>query len=189
MNIYRIDKVSSKLEYCLVTTHGNVDTYEVTNGLPVDDVPEDFRETQLSINEDKFGLELTDLLGSTNQFLMLEASCYERLAGSLRFEPIETHRFRLLDARGRVHSDDYLIVNPLESHPCMSRQHSDLLIDEDDGEIIRVRSLVLEANKLPPRDLFRVAEDPMEHLVTQQFVDAVAESGFTNFSFEKVPTV
>jgi len=189
MKIYRIDKVSSRLEYGLVTTHGNVDTYEVTNGVPLEEAPEDFRDTTLTLNEEKFGVELTDLLGCTNHFLMLRDEVYEALTTKLSLEPIEVYRFRLLDTKGHVHSDDYMIVNPLQPVPCMSRQHSDVLIDEDDGEILRVRKLVLEAAKLPPRDLFRAEEDPMEHLVTQRFVDAVTTAGYTNFNFELVPVV
>lgn len=189
MSIYRIDKVSQRPEWCLVEGDGTVQTYELTLGKPLLRGPEDFRDAQLSLSEDEFGLELTDLLGSTNQLLLLEAKVYEALAERLRLDPIETHRFRLLNARGRVHSDDYLIVNPLQPQPCLSMQHSDLLIDEDDGEILRVRTRVLEAAKLPPRDLFRVAEDPMEHLVTQHFVDVVTDAGYTNFTFERVAVV
>lgn len=189
MTIYRIDKVSARVEYCLVEGDGTVPTWELTNGMPLLRGPEDWTDNELSLNEDEFGLELTDLLGSTNQLLLLRAPVYELLAKPLRFEPIETHRFRLLNARGRKHSDDYLIVNPLDPTPCLSMEHSDLLIDEDDGEILNVRSRVLEAKKLPPRDLFRIAEDPMEHFVTQAFVDAVTEAGYTNFTFEKTPLI
>lgn len=189
MAIYKIDKISRELEYCMVSGSGTVPcSHELSNGKPALRLPEDFREATLDLDEDDFGLELTDLLGTTNPMLLLRGSVYEALAEQLRFDPIETHRFRLLNAKGRPHSDDYLIVNPLDPQPCMSRPHSDIL-ENDDGEILRVRKLVLEVAKLPPRDLFRAAESPKTYLVTQRFVDLVTEAGYTNFNFEPVPAV
>lgn len=189
MRIYQIDKISSDLAHCMVSGTGTVHfSHELSNGRPPPKLPDDFRELMLTLDEADYGRELTDLLGCTNPMLLIRGAVYDALAAKLRFDPIQTHRFRLLDAEGRPHSDDYLIVNPLDPRPCMSREHSDVL-ENDTGRILRVRKLVLEADKLPPRDLFRAAESPKTYLVSERFVDAVTVGGYTNFKFKPVASV
>jgi len=189
MAIYRIQPVSENLEYCLVNDGGIIDSYGLIRGLPFERPSDDFRDIEFTINEDEFGLELTDLLGSTNLLLFLRDSAFEYLAKRLSFDPIETHRFRLLNERGRVHSDEYVIVNPLAPAPCLSLQHADFLTSKKSGKILRISKFVLERDKIPPRDLFRIAEKPSKYFVTQNFVDAVREAGYTNFMFEEIPLV
>ncbi len=187
--IYMIDTISSSNDYCIVDDTGNLDEYELTKGLPWTQAPNDFRDAQMTIDEDEWGgLELTDLLGSTNSLLLMRGEVVADLRRELRLEPCETHRFRLMNARGRVHSDDYVIVNPLEPAPCLSMEKSDVQLS-DDGNILGVDEFVLLRSKLPDRDLFRVAEETFTYFVTQRFVDYVRKKTCTNFQFEEIELV
>jgi hypothetical protein len=100
---------------------------------------------------------------------------------------IEYLPFTLINHKGRIHSTDYFIVNPIGALDCLDKQASTIEYMED-GRIIAVISYVLDPNKLTDApDLFRIKEWPRKYVISERLASAFTESNFTNIILQEIP--
>ncbi|AEI64905.1 imm11 family protein [Corallococcus macrosporus] len=132
------------------------------------------------------GARLTSLLGNTFNYLIVEKAMQEVIAQHCPGVPIEYLPLSLLDHRGRVHSTDYWVVNPIGHRDCVDVGASDIQYLR--GKVVGIRKLVLDPQKL--RDapaLFRLEQKRQTYVVNQSLADALRQGGFTNVPLRELP--
>jgi hypothetical protein len=96
-------------------------------------------------------------------------------------DDLKLHGVQLVPADVRITGVDvrrYWLVHAYQRIPCIDKEHSRLLLDEDDGEVLGIQRLALDANALEEipeenRRVFRLAESPSVHLFHRTVVDRV----------------
>lgn len=140
----------------------------------------------LPMDEDMGGLELSDSVSNASNHVALRRACIDAI---LKDHDIGEHELlpcRLINEKGRVHADDYVLINLLGKVDCLDQQHSELDTNVDFLHVAFMGKWSLEAAKIPPgRDLFR-ADGVLGHIFSDRLVQFIADQGFTNFAFEPV---
>jgi hypothetical protein len=148
--------------------------------------PSDPHDVLVHLDVEHRGLKLPSRLGNTQQLLMLSSQALEALTAELDLGDFDVHPFLLINHKRRIHSRDYVFVNPLEQRP-IAHATTPFEHFESTGRIFDCERWVLESSKLEGApDLLRPAELPYEYFVSERFVDAVARLGLTNFDFIEV---
>jgi hypothetical protein len=175
-------------DYCFTDKgpKGVMDGYDLLVGTRVaDEYPDGLGETTLKLGEDYPGLELTSFIGNTSTMLIVK---HETATFIQTFDvgEIEVIPFTLINHKGRVHSRDYVFVNPLGSVDCLDMNKTEKKL-HDDGSIMKITKFVLAASKLAGvRHLFRLKEDLTQYVFSEALVTALRERGCTNFVFEEL---
>jgi hypothetical protein len=178
-------------DYCFVPTPprgGKLTAYNLKTGKRVaDKYPGGIGEVTLQLGEDYPGLELTSYIGNTDSMLVVDRKTAD-IIQSHRVGEIELIPFKLLNHKGRVHSSDYVFVNPIGAVDCLNYEKSSITRDEDDGSLVRVDKVVLAANKLSGApDLFRIKDAMTSYVFSEALVSDLRDKGCTNFVFEELP--
>jgi Immunity protein family (Imm11) len=121
------------------------------------------------------GLKLTALLGNSIGFLIVSTACKEVIA---RHDTgAELRPVAIYNQRGRLHSRDYWIVNPLRFVGCVNRAASAIQYSADDPEdIVGIDELVFDPRKLEGApDLFRIPEQRMGYFASARLLQALLE--------------
>ncbi|WP_163991469.1 imm11 family protein [Pyxidicoccus caerfyrddinensis] len=143
-------------------------------------------DARMQLSEENPGVRLTSLLGNTFNYLIVDAAVRDVIAQHCASVPIEYLPFTLIDHRGRVHSKDYFVVNPLGHRDCVDAAASDIQYLR--GKVVGIRKLVLDPEKL--RDapaLFRLEQKRQTYVVSQALADALRQHGFTNIPLREIP--
>ena len=144
----------------------------------------------MQLQEQNEGLGLPSLVGNTNSFLIVAAAMHAVIAEHLAESEaeLETFPFTILDHKGRVHSDDYALLNPLGTHDVVHDEASDIeYFNGQRDKVVAIRRIVLDRRKLedvPP--LFRLDIRRTEYIIAEPLTEAFAERGFTNVVLHEI---
>jgi hypothetical protein len=183
---------SANEDYCFVPTPpkgGALTAYDLKRGKRVaDKYPGGIGDVTLRLGEDYPGLELTSYIGNTDSMLVVD----KRTAAIIQTHnvgEIEVIPFKLLNHKDRVHSTDYVFLNPIGWLDCLDKDKT-LFDRKDNGTIVRVNKPVLASSKLASvPDLFRIQEMLYGYVFSEALVSDLRDKGCTNFVFNKVDQV
>jgi len=191
MQYFNIDTIADAGggEYCFSDhTPDGIDTrwYRLATGKPFGaDYPADTDEVRLRLGDDYPGLKLPSFIGNTTGMLVVNSKTADTIL-SHKVGRTERLPFLLIDHKGRIHSRDYVFLNPLERIGCLNLELSEVRRSRK-GEIKEVSKVVIDKTKQPDLiDLFRLAEEPNVYLFSETVVAALRKAGGTNFVFTAV---
>lgn len=151
-----------------------------------DRYPKDPTEVLVHLDIARRGLRLPSRLANTQRLLMLSGPAFAALSAELDLGRCDTHPFLLINHKRRVHSRDYVFVNPLERR-AIAHAATQFERFESTGRIFDCRRWILDPSKLEGApDLLRSAELPYEYFASERFVEAVTRLGLSNFDFAEV---
>jgi hypothetical protein len=146
-----------------------------------DDYPTDAR---VYLDRSSPGVELSDLVANSNDFLILSSSVQKRLAGSLS-EPVEYLPLAIYNHKRRLASSEYFIVNPLGTVDALDRERSK--IEWLGADIVEIEKLVLDPEKLKHApDLFRLKEEPSAYVISQRLIAQLTPPPPSNFYVQRL---
>jgi hypothetical protein len=149
-------------------------------------------DAKIHMSPDRSGLKLASLIGNTNSFLQVHRSVKDVIAAQhdrrgTKWQ-IEYLPFVLINHKGRAHSSDYFLVNPIGAVDCVDRSRSVIRYFKGNmDKVVGIDRLVLDPDKLrdaPP--LFRIKEAIDEYVVDETLKAAFEEHGFTNLILKEI---
>lgn len=134
------------------------------------------------------GLKLATLLGNLMGYLIVHQSAKELIESMEGAGNVEYFNFQLANHKGRLHSADYWIVNPLGAVDCLDRAASDVTwAPSDPTRCLSVNRCVLLADRIPEgHHLFRIPEDVREYFIDEMLAARMKEMRFTNVYLDEV---
>lgn len=146
----------------------------------------------IRMTPDRTGIKLASLIGNTNSFLIVHRDVKDVIAAEHHRRgdrwPIEYLPFTLMNHKGRPHSADYVLVNPIGVIDCVDLAASEIeLFENDRDKVVSIERLVLDPAKVqdaPP--LFRIRETPGQYTVDEALAAALDGKGFTNIVLRPV---
>ena len=154
-----------------------------------DEYPRTQGAVTISLNEDVGGLELPSRIANTCSLLILHRDCAAFVVDEFDAGEYETLPFRLVNQKGRTHSDDYELFNPIGCVDCLNRDRSAVHY-RPDGSVSVVNDHVFDGDRMPEgRDLLRIPEYPYSYFFSQRLVEALEQKGFNNFLFDPVEVI
>jgi hypothetical protein len=141
-------------------------------------------DAKMQLPEENPGVKLTSLLGNTFSYLIVEPAVKDVIVKHCPGMPMEILPFTLLDHRGRVHSKDYLVLNPLGDRDAVDAAASDIAYVG--GKVAGIVKLVLDPKKLSDAPaLFRLTQKRQLLIMNEALAEALR--GFTNTVIRKIP--
>lgn len=124
---------------------------------------------------------LFDFVDNVNRFIVVSPALTEFLTEQ-NISHVEYLPFRIIDHKGRVASNDYRILHPLQPIDCLDAKESNADWSTVDEESINsVDRLVLIESKIPKtRAIVRVKHFYQVVLVRRSLAEAISAQGFTN---------
>ena len=186
MNYYMIDWLGDVddphgLDYCFVhdpPSLGDARWMRLRTGRKLADTyPTRPEDATLSISRRRRGLMLPDFIANTLKLYIVRRPVAEAITHLCSDPRVEVHGFRLLDTKGRVHSDDYVFINPTLPLAGVTRPQA------TDDAPLEIDEVALDRSRGTPPDLFRVDDDPSSIIHSERLVDLIMERGFKNFKF------
>lgn len=184
MKLFILDDIETDPRYCYVdvTVACNDAIADGERGLPELERQE-IDVLELHMDEDIGGLELPDYVGNTDNALVLRRTCADAIVSRFGLGDHEQLPAQLINEKGRVHADDYLVLNPLGQLECLDEQLSEMDGDDEDPTVKIMGKWCLRAKLVPgDRDLFRV-KGVIGYLFSERLVTFIRDQGFTNFRF------
>lgn len=139
----------------------------------------------LQLDDEHQGLKKGSFIGNVSRMLIVNSdvkTVFERLVS----DDIDYHKFNLLDHKGKLHSEDYWIVNPFSSCDVLHLEESD--IDFEDGEIDTIWSMVFDKTKIKEVfHLFRGEPIKGTYFISQELKAALEEINVTNLVIKEIP--
>lgn len=134
----------------------------------------------VQMGPESYGVTLPTLISNIFSFLIVRRDLKDVLVAT--GVDLEALPFTLLDARQRVMSRDYFIVNPIGVFDCIDEKASVIRYSKRaPSVIIAIDKLVLDPRKLEKApDLFRIARDPRRYVISQQLAARIAALNPTN---------
>jgi hypothetical protein len=156
-------------------------SYRLAEGTSVKDIyPESPR---IDLTEENPGLRLESFVGNSKRMLVVSRPLRAVVEQYCKDQDIEYLPVHIYNHRGRLHSDEYTLINPLGTLDCADLERSEIMMME--GEIISVDRVVLSPAKLErPPHLFRVREAPYFYILSEPLAEALKAGGFTNVVLE-----
>lgn len=149
--------------------------------------PADPFEVTMYLDEDgPKHIKIGSYVSTTSKYMMVSSEVIEKLTkfniGEVEFLP-----FTLINHKGRIHSQDYSFVCPVNQYDALNEKLSDFRRDSN-GIALRIKKAVLDNEKLEKApDMFRV-NDIRLMAFSEPLVNILQEK-FTNFVFEKAEQV
>ena len=186
MKLFLLEDVETDARYC-ATDATLACGADISEGLPA--TPDIQRlglgVLELPMDEDRGGLELPDYVSNSDNMLILRRACADAIVTHSSVGNHELLPAKLINQKGRLHSDDYAILNPLGKSDCVDRQNSDM--DKTPDAWVNPWGKWYLRRALVPtdRDLFRVV-GVVGYFFSETLVSFVQAQGFTNFRFKPV---
>jgi hypothetical protein len=151
--------------------------YYAAKGKPVQEFfPQD---PVIRMSESEPGIVTRSLLGNYYSYLIVSSAMKKVIEAHTEGVPIEYLGFSLINHKGRVHSTDYVIVNPLGARDCIDFDASDIQYLGTD--IVRIHKRVLSRSKLAGApNLFRIERDDQSYVVAEPLAEAFKAAALTN---------
>lgn len=138
------------------------------------------KSPRIKLRDENPGLSLPGFIGNTCGLLILSSTGVRVVREMCQDPPFEVFPFELLDHKGRVHSTDYAIVNPLTKIRCLDAASSGAKYGKR-GNVITVEKVALEKQALADAPhLFRIAELPGKYVFSRALGRKLNEAGVTN---------
>lgn len=138
------------------------------------------RNARIQLRDEHPGMELASLLGNTDSFLVVSSAMRRVIEQHTPGVDMEILPFDLHDHRGRLHSRDHAIVNPIGTRDCLDEAASDLIVSALGGILI-ARRFVLDPGKVEGApSLFRIGGSPGDYVVDARLARAFLSARFTN---------
>lgn len=184
MPFHHLEEVHTDPRYCYIEPRIPCDFIE---GLPARPTMERLGLKGLDLQmEDEGGLELGDYVSNTSGILALRRGVADAILAGFDVGEHELIPARLINEKGRVHSDDYAILNPLGELDIIDRERSDVSVDEDYTAVNTLVPWAIHARLIPAgRDLFRALGLP-GYIFSERLVAFIEASTFSNFAFRPV---
>lgn len=175
-------------DYCFTDNapKGVMDAYDLSVGTRVaDEYPGGIGEVTLQLGEDYPGVQPTSFLGNTDSLLIVDRKA-AAIIQAHEVGEVEVIPFKLLNHKGRVHSQDYVFLNLVGSVDCLDANRTQRVLHKD-GSLMKITRFVLASAKLRGApDLFRVKEDLVRYVFSEKLVNDLRKQGCTNFVFEEL---
>jgi hypothetical protein len=187
MQLYRLEDIENDPSYCYVDSALPCNA-ELAEGLPAKPSLErlGIDTLALTMDEDEGGLKLADYISNTDLQLPLREACARAIIAEFNVGEHELLAAKLVNEKGRVHAEDYVVLNPLGQIDCLDQAASDMDEDEDDPSVQVMGRFTLSRDKVPAgRDLFRV-KGLDAYIFSERLVKFIQLEGFSNFVFEPV---
>ena len=158
--------------------------YTLAEGEPAgDNYPPDAR---ITLREEHPGIVLADFIGNTRNFMIASPKVRAVIEALCPDLEIDFHAFSLINHKNRVHTGDYLIINPLGGFDCLDEEASGITYDED-GDVEDVEQIILDPDKLKDAPhLFRIDKDPEKIVFSKAMLAALRKEGVTNLLVEEL---
>lgn len=142
--------------------------------------PEDPR---IDLSEENPGLRLASFIGNIRRMLVVSPPLRALLETWCQGQDVEYLPVHIYNHRGRLHTKEYSIINPLGAFDCLDRDRSE--VEMMDDEVLSVERIVLSPKKLERAPhLFRVREDPGVYVVSEALSEVMRAGAFTNVVLE-----
>ncbi|WP_431686071.1 imm11 family protein [Hahella sp. NBU794] len=178
----------SNESYCFTskTPDGGVDSYDLIAGFRLsDEYPEGIKNVYWRLGDNFLGLELASYIGNTHRILAFNKSAANLITSTTQSE-IEIIPFTLLDYKGKVHSKDYVFINPVGSIDCINWKET-VCNRRNNGDVANYEKLVLNKEKsddLP--HIFRIKYLTAEYIFSETLVNTLLNSGHSNLVFREI---
>lgn len=184
MKLLYLDALNMDRRYCFVNARISVGSKIMLAkpALPkMQRLEEEFLE--LRMDEDRGGLDLPDYVSNTSNMLPLRRSFAEAIVDGFDVGEHELLPVRLINEKQRIHSDDYVILNPIGRIDCLDTEASQMNGDEDHPAVQIMGRWALRGKDVPPgRDLLR-AQGVNKYIFSDRLVDFIQTGGYTNLNF------
>ncbi|WP_437995567.1 DUF1629 domain-containing protein [Sorangium sp. So ce185] len=191
MRYYKLDTLGDTRDrdLCLLEDEPKdmgLEGYYLAMGKPArDHIPADL---SISMSEDYPGIVTASLIGNFNNYLLVSTAMKEIIEQHCAGLDIEYFQFALINHKGRVHTRDYWIVNPIGAYDCLDFGASKIKYSGSD--IVSIKERVLSAAKLAGApSLFRIARDVQTYVVAEPLAEAFRAEGFTNVVLKEMKVV
>jgi len=143
---------------------------------------------RLDLDEAAAGLERPDRVANVYDLLVLRRSCAEAIVAVHDLGAYELLPAMLINAKERVHAEDYVVLNPLGSIDCLDVARSQMGGTPDAPCVRFEGEFGLDASRVPAgRDVFRVQKISAGYAFSDRLHDFIRDRGFTNFALRDVP--
>lgn len=131
------------------------------------------------------GIVTPSLIGNVISYLIVSTRAKDIIESLCSGCDIEYFQLTLYNHKGRVHTTDYWIVNPIGGVDCIDFQRSDITYLGSD--IVSIERRVLATSKLQSAPhLFRILHDSQTYIASDALVRVVRDVGLTNFIFREI---
>ena len=156
--------------------------YYLREGLPLaPHYPSDPFKASIHLSPKYMGIKLGSLIGNSGGALLLHKDLIAVIQQHNVIE-IEVLPFTLYDHKGRVHSKEYAILNPLSIIDCIHMDLSGAEYDADDEDNpYSFNEIILDKSKLTDApDLFRIKWASHEYAWSERLITSIQSNKFTN---------
>lgn len=142
---------------------------------------------RLDLDEAAGGLDLPDRVANVYDLLVVRRACAEAIVAAHDLGPYELIPAVLINAKGRVHAEDYVVVNPLGKFDCLDVSRSQMGGTPDDPYVRLGGSFCFHSTRVPPgRDIFRVEKIAAGYAFSDRLHEFIHSRGFSNFDLRDV---
>lgn len=144
---------------------------------------------RMAMQPESPGLKLSSLLGNLMGYLIVDTPMKRVLADAVGPDSsVEFFPFQLINHKGRLHSTNYVIVNPVGHVDCLDHGASQITYaPSDPGVCLSVERYVLDGTRLDPsRRLFRLASTPREYFIDEGIAAHLQSIGASNVFLDEV---
>ncbi len=136
------------------------------------------------------GLRLPTLIGNIMGYLVVRNDLKELIEKEQ--EKVEFFPINIVNHKGKLHSKDYWIVNPLMFVDCLDKKESRItysqgLAPATQKKVVSVKNTTLnQKNISPDANLFRIPELAREYVVSDKLAAMMKKQQFTNVYLEEI---
>lgn len=189
MKAYYCTTKPTEKRFVYVSEHVSAVRAAIIQGDEASSIMKEQNETEITmqIDEARGGLELPDLVcGLVNTFIV-RRSVAETMVEELSLPHHEIFPAILMNSKNRVHSDDYVVLNPIGAEPGMDPEQSDMNPKEDFMLRIMGKFTIKAADWPGELDMFKLRGQPVGFIFSERFVELITREGWTNFKYKEVP--
>jgi hypothetical protein len=176
---------TTDMDYCFVgrILHSDTCDIRISDGDKIGPrYPGDPFSVKVHFDVEFPGVKVPTLIGNTRSLLIVSAQSVAFFEKHLNLGDHEAFPFSLVHHKGRVHSRDYVFLNPVGSHDVADP--SSAFVRYKSGGIYDCGKWILVKDKLQGLpDLIRPKELTTVYLVSERFIELVEKHGMTNFEF------
>ncbi|QQR45134.1 hypothetical protein JKA73_03050 [Myxococcus xanthus] len=153
-------------------------SYELLKGIPQSGRFPSTALFRMSANYPK-DIGLTDSLANVNELLVASRRLKEFLEAR-KLPNLEYLAVSVLDHKGRVASNEYFLVHPIQPQDCLDLQASNPRYNKINPSLIsRVDELVIDVSKITPGvGLFRLAGFGKPLIIHRELATEISQAGF-----------
>ncbi|MEM9456552.1 MAG: double-CXXCG motif protein [Myxococcota bacterium] len=189
MKLYRYCSDPASNRYCTLAFEGFFGSLQIATSSPALAIMKDHGNLPLRfpLDEARGGLALPDVVPDASDRLVLRRSCLDAIASSHNLGHYEAIPMLLINSKGRIHSDEYVIVNVIGEADCLDFERSEMC-NAGRFPAVRIFGKFWITRSRIPEDLhiFRAKGVCTGYMFTERLVDFIRQQGFTNFAFRDV---